>query len=250
MFPPLADGGAETRVDLMDWLDDALALRLRLVPLSDSRTGMPFSLTDWEGARSRMSSGRDAEGGLTWESVLSQTSQAGRAHWTDLHAQLGVGLRAVDELDRVLASVTPDPPSLRRCKAALTAIAGVVEQAIRAFGGPVPEAHDAPSPEAGHASYAPGAGIQSRGEAYLRLTEAADYLLRTEPHSPVPYLIMRAVSWGNMSLAELLHEFVGGADNLVAIQVLLGMRKKSDRDPRSRGFWRPLDPWYHSPHLE
>ena len=42
----------------------------------------------------------------------------------------------------------------------------------------------------------------------------------------MPYLIMRAVSWGNMSLAELLHEFVGGADDLVAIQVLLGMRKK------------------------
>ena len=66
--------------------------------------------------------------------------------------------------------------------------------------------------------------IKSRAEAYLRLSEAADYLLRTEPHSPVPYLVKRAVGWGNMSLAELLMELVGTPDDLVTIQRLLGMR--------------------------
>jgi len=226
MFPPLTDGGAETRADLVDWLDDTVALRLRLVPLGDSRAGVPFSLADWEVARGRSSSNRSEEGALTWEGVLAQTSLAGRAHWMDLHRQLGEALRGVDEVEHALAAATPEPPILRRIKAALTAIAGVVEQAIRAFGGHVPEESEAGSAEGAQAAYVPGSAIQSRGEAYLRLTEAADFLLRTEPHSPVPYLIMRAVSWGNMSLGELLHEFVGGADDLVAIQVLLGMRKK------------------------
>ena len=88
-------------------------------------------------------------------------------------------------------------------------------------------------PSAGFGGAPIGAGIASSGgpitsrtDAYVRLTEAADYLLRTEPHSPVPYLVKRAISWGNMSLAELLYEFVGNTDDLVAIQRLLGMRER------------------------
>jgi type VI secretion system protein ImpA len=51
-----------------------------------------------------------------------------------------------------------------------------------------------------------GRPIRSRAEAYRRRSEAADYLLRTEPHSPTPYLVKRAVSWGGMTLTKLLRE--------------------------------------------
>ena len=36
----------------------------------------------------------------------------------------------------------------------------------------------------------------SREEAYRQLLLIAEYLARTEPHSPVPYLIRRGVEWG------------------------------------------------------
>ena len=52
--------------------------------------------------------------------------------------------------------------------------------------------------------------------------------MRTEPHSPVPYLVKRAVQWGNMSLAQLLYEFIGNPEDLVAIQRLLGMRARDE----------------------
>ena len=65
--------------------------------------------------------------------------------------------------------------------------------------------------------------IRSREEAYRRLTEVADYLLRTEPHSPSPYLIMRAVNWGKMPLNELLQELAAGEGDLARIYTLLGM---------------------------
>jgi predicted component of type VI protein secretion system len=80
----------------------------------------------------------------------------------------------------------------------------------------------APAPQS------PGATIRSRAEAYRVLAEAADYLLRTEPHSPVPYLVKRAISWGNMSLAELLSEFVASSDDLVTIYRLLGIRGREE----------------------
>lgn len=44
----------------------------------------------------------------------------------------------------------------------------------------------------------------SRQQAYRQLEEIASFLRQTEPHSPVPYLLDTAVSWGNMTLQELL----------------------------------------------
>jgi len=70
--------------------------------------------------------------------------------------------------------------------------------------------------------------IRSRSEAYRMLGEAADYLMTTEPHSPVPYLVKRAVTWGNMSLSELLAEIVNDQSDLHAIHSLLGLRLREE----------------------
>ena len=67
--------------------------------------------------------------------------------------------------------------------------------------------------------------IASRAEAYLKLREAADFLMRTEPHSPVPYLIRRAISWGNLSLGELLEELLHKNADLATVYTLLGIKK-------------------------
>jgi type VI secretion system protein ImpA len=67
-------------------------------------------------------------------------------------------------------------------------------------------------------------GLRSREEAFRRLDEVADYLLRTEPHSPVPYLVKRAVTWGAMPLAELLQELLDSESDLKQLYRLLGTR--------------------------
>jgi type VI secretion system protein ImpA len=50
--------------------------------------------------------------------------------------------------------------------------------------------------------------IRTRGEAYQRLAEAAEFIERSEPHSPVPHLIRRAIKWGSLSFDELLPELL------------------------------------------
>ena len=67
--------------------------------------------------------------------------------------------------------------------------------------------------------------IASRAEAYLKLREAAEFLMRTEPHSPVPYLVRRAISWGNLSLGELLEELLHKNADLATVYTLLGIKK-------------------------
>ena len=55
--------------------------------------------------------------------------------------------------------------------------------------------------------------ISSRREAYRLLDHAASWLIDHEPHSPVPFLVKRAVSWEGASLRTVLTELMArGAD--------------------------------------
>ncbi len=56
--------------------------------------------------------------------------------------------------------------------------------------------------------YVPGE-ITSRDQAFQELRKIADFMRRTEPHSPIYMLLERAIRWGYMSLPELLSEMVG-----------------------------------------
>ncbi len=52
------------------------------------------------------------------------------------------------------------------------------------------------------------AAFAHREQAYQMIKQVADYLARTEPHSPVPYLLYRAFAWGHTPLPELLSELI------------------------------------------
>jgi type VI secretion system protein ImpA len=85
--------------------------------------------------------------------------------------------------------------------------------------GPGAAPGDAPAPAA-----ARGAGpIASRDDAFRRLREAADFLRRTEPHSPVPYLVDRAVSWGEMPFRDVLRDVLKDEKAFKNILETLGM---------------------------
>jgi type VI secretion system protein ImpA len=85
---------------------------------------------------------------------------------------------------------------------------------------PQPPQGEAPSPAA---SGAPAAEPpqDARKRAYAQLTDAANTLASIEPHSPVPYLIRRAVEWGALNTAQLYHElFIEGRGQLNVFQLL------------------------------
>ncbi len=71
--------------------------------------------------------------------------------------------------------------------------------------------------------------IGGRAEAYRMLREAAQYLKEVEPHSPTPYLVLKAVSWGDKTLDDLLREFVREGLNLEALFTFLGIEPDDER---------------------
>jgi len=50
--------------------------------------------------------------------------------------------------------------------------------------------------------------INSREVAFQQLHAISEYFLKTEPHSPIPYVIAKAVKWGEMPLTELIGELI------------------------------------------
>lgn len=50
--------------------------------------------------------------------------------------------------------------------------------------------------------------IGSRAAAVAKLTEVAAWFRRAEPHSPVSFLIERAVRWANMPFEELVRDYI------------------------------------------
>ena len=69
-----------------------------------------------------------------------------------------------------------------------------------------------------------GGGSLASKEAALRaLAEIAGFFRRTEPHSPVAYLLERAVTWANMPLEQFLAELIRDESTLSSIRERVGL---------------------------
>ena len=60
----------------------------------------------------------------------------------------------------------------------------------------------------GRGGWRPGRDARSRSDAYTQLDRAADVLLELEPHSPIPYLVKRAVKLGRLPFPQLMQRMI------------------------------------------
>ena len=70
--------------------------------------------------------------------------------------------------------------------------------------------------------------IRSRQDALKRLSDVAEFFRQTEPHSPVSYLVQRAVKWGNMPLSDWLQEVIKDETVLGTLRETLGVGGGAD----------------------
>lgn len=89
---------------------------------------------------------------------------------------------------------------------------------------------DGSTAAAGAAVGSPTGAIQSRRDALKRLADIADFFQKTEPHSPLYYLINRAVKWGNMPLESWLKDVIKDETVLAQIQQTLGFNTNNGDD--------------------
>lgn len=237
-----ADGDLEPRLAPLVWLNDRLPPLLRQLPLTQPETGddRPFNWDDWEnaarlealGQRDRAARDRvEASGKPSRAKFLTAMTLTPVGFYRDLLMSVGACLTILNDLDPLLdEKCGSEAPSFSAIRSILEDIQSLAADTYRDKGGTtLTEA------EAGQAAIAqdfapapadmPLHAIRTRDEAYRMLSMAAEYLMKTEPHSPSAYLVRRAVTWGSMSLDELLRELVGSEQDLGQLFTLLGMTK-------------------------
>ena len=69
----------------------------------------------------------------------------------------------------------------------------------------------------------------SREEAYSALADITDFLMEHDPHSPTPYLLRRAVSFKDMTLADLISTLVDDEWQRTNLLKLMGMDTANNR---------------------
>lgn len=79
------------------------------------------------------------------------------------------------------------------------------------------------SPAASQAANAAEIQINTRAQAYAQLKQAADLLQRLEPHSPIPYLVHRAVELGRLPFPQLMQQLIRDTNILTELNRELGI---------------------------
>lgn len=241
LYPSLEVDEIEGRVAPIDWIEQKLTLKLKQLPLTlpSEVSNESYSYVDWESAchfeNLAMKDPRALQEALskidpTVATFRAAVAATDRMFYVELVDELTRAIEGCVAVEQVLdEKCGKDAPGLRQFREALSAIQQLVAQDLYER----PEEFEMSEEElveteAGDEEFEvwTNGPIRNRAEAYRRLSEAADYLLRTEPHSPTPYLVKRAVEWGSMSLPELLQQIVRNEGEMNEIDRLLRLTGK------------------------
>lgn len=187
-------------------------------------------------------------GGVTvsYQDVLAAMKGQGNISAADLeHAELlnpnvaddlAQCLTEVNQLEQILAEKCPsDPPAFTGLRQALDECQQFVHKVAASQPGTVaPESGTLPAGTAnGPSASGGGAGngtlpvVATRAEAYRQLAHIAGVLEQLEPHSPIPYLLRRAIDLGKMPFRQLLHELVREPNQLAEVRREFGIKEET-----------------------
>ncbi|WP_426385495.1 type VI secretion system protein TssA [Pseudomonas brassicacearum] len=242
LHPQAEDGDQSWRVIPLEWLARRYSeVLLTRVPLFDGREQAfaAFSLDDWQRLQRQQVLVNDSKNAkASAEAARNDQKKLGElirntplSFWLHRQGSLMLSLQHLQRLeawsDAYLGNLAPGYKSLQDVMQALLTL---VEEFIAMHPqqptvAPV-QTSPASTTSTSQPQAAPAQVFQepaNREEAYRQLLVIAGYLARTEPHSPVPYLIRRGVEWGNKPLSELLGELISADAESRRLWTLLGV---------------------------
>lgn len=249
LYPRADDGDLEERASKLAWFATYGARALQQMRLNDDPQA-PLTLAGWIDSREVDNLGRQNaeayqaaldEGRINGESYDSRMLatpeamlmerlvevQAARDAFTRFSAvsdgKLGRDAPNLIQIDEALKKIQQVYSKVATAKG----IGGVAVVAEEGSAAPVSGGGGAVGVAAGVGAGVAldlGGGSLASKEAALRaLGEIAGFFRRTEPHSPVAYLLERAVLWANMPLEQFLAELIRDEGTLSSIRERVGL---------------------------
>ncbi|WP_435017845.1 type VI secretion system protein TssA [Tundrisphaera sp. TA3] len=241
--PPVEDpSDLEVRAAPFFWLDDPdrgalFPNTVRSRPILASGPA-PYSWQDWR-------RGQDGRGSVSLEAFEKAILATPREAIQTTHDTLVEALEALDALTPILATrLGPEAPGLLSLRKAVVECRDLAGQILARKGSAPAEAASAPataadapgSPSEGSTAPAAAPGRPAtRDQIYRQIAEAAELLQGIEPHSPIPYLLRRAVELGSMPFPALMRELVRNPDVLGEMGRELGIKPEAAPEASESG---------------
>ena len=259
LYPEIDEGDMEARANAIAWMDRPLVLpkAVKDVPITRSITGASYSFLQWEQSRefdiperlddldseglervNELKQRAGEEGKITAEQWRIAKAATRRKFYEEIYPLLNQCWDEFEGLDRVMDErFGRHTPGLSALKKALDDVRSLVEKLLKEKRILEPDPVDGSAVE-GEAQdtaveAAPGSTsgpIHTRQEALRRLAEVAGFFRRTEPHSPVSYLVQRAINWGQMPLETWLQDVIKNDGVLDHLRETLGLSTMSTPD--------------------
>jgi type VI secretion system protein ImpA len=224
-----SDDDLEIRAGPFYWLDEPdrgarFPNSLRHVPVV-SGDGKQFSWFQWKNSQS----GKEGVSTADFEKAVQAAERA------DCRAVVDDLTESWQELDTLAKDLNGKigqyAPAFTGLRQALGECRALAQQILQRKGPDPSEAVDeAGGDETGGAGTGEKGGsflgrqVTSRAQVYQQLAQTATLLQQLEPHSPIPYLINRAVELGALSFPELMRELVRDGDVLMNMNRELGIK--------------------------
>jgi type VI secretion system protein ImpA len=222
----------DLRAAPFNWLDDPdrgsrFPTTLRSVPMLAGENGAAYGWAEWKQSQ-------DGKGKVTREQFQKaiQTTPAERCQNT--LADLNHSLEDLQKLSGVLnEKMGTVAPGLLGLKQAIEDCRLLAQQIVK-IKAPIGGAEDgAAASDVGGGAPHPSRIASSREEAYRQLAQAAAVLQQLEPHSPIPYLIQRAVALGALPFPDMIRALIREPNVLAELNRELGIAAEKAASPES-----------------
>ena len=240
LYPEIEDGDLEARANAIALLDRQSAMAIQEVPVTRSPA---YNFLQWEAVKTSGtapaagdgSPGAAQEGQITLEDFVKARGATRRAFYEQLLGVLNECWSEFEALDRVMDErFGRQTPGLGELKKSLDRLRDWADKITKEKRLEEPEAGDVGGAGAedgtGEAGSGPAGAVRGRQDALRRLAEVADYFRRTEPHSPVSYLVQRAIAWGQMPLDAWLGDVIKDGVLLASLRETLGLKQRAASD--------------------
>jgi type VI secretion system protein ImpA len=252
LYPEVEDGDVEFRAAPLVWLNEKLPSSIRSASVTGSKDGDNYSWFHWQDSRTVDNLARQsqeamsaalADGKITSEQFDGAVAATPRVHYERLFDDLTQCVGECQQLDRALdEKFGREAPSLLNVKKAIDDCLVLVTAIVKKKRELEPDLATQGLAEGGEGSgqlYAdattPAAPVsgpvplepRDRPDALRRLAAVAAFFRRTEPHSPVSYLVQRAVKWGELPLDLWLKEVIHDDNVLANVRETLGLKESA-----------------------
>lgn len=240
IYPPIEEDDFDFRCSPLVWLNEKVSMSIKNIPIT-SIHDENYTWNNWEFAlHSEALAKKDPVAAKKQEEVVSHAKIVNMMMLSPIQFYINADKHlkgALEEIYRINQFWSEmcgnSAPSLTQLKDSITTIHKVfvdilkdrTEEFDTTDSGVMEDEYGDSYDDDPDATSFTGTKIKTRADAYRMLDAAAEYLARIEPHSPTPYLVKRAVAWGNMNAIDVFQELVENKQQLQDIFKLLGMKR-------------------------